>query len=120
MDGQSFAQVALVLRVPEKTVATWVHRFGCYGIQGAPRTKPTGRPPKLPPTQKAALATLIEEGPGQAGFRGACWRSPMIQPLIYARFGVYDNVFDMAQLLKHLVPDFRNNSMVHLWLLSAR
>jgi hypothetical protein len=44
---------------------------------------------------------LIEAGPGQAGFRGACWRSPMIQPLIYARFGVYDNVFDMAQLLKH-------------------
>jgi transposase len=102
MDGQSFAQVALVLRVHEKTVATWVHRFCCYGIQGAPRTKPTGRPPKLTPTQKAALATLIEEGPVKAGFRGACWRSPMIQQLIYARFGVYDNVFYIAQLLKNL------------------
>src|SRR4029434_8938183 len=66
MDGQSCAQVALVLRVPEKTVATWVHRFCCYGSQGAPRTKPTGRPPKLTPMQKAALATLIEEGPVKA------------------------------------------------------
>jgi transposase len=102
MDGQSFAQVALVLRVHEKTVATWGHRFCCYGIQGAPRTKPTGRPPKLTATQKAALATLIEEGPVQAGFRGACGRSPMIQQLIYARFGVYYNVFYIAQLLKHL------------------
>jgi transposase len=102
MDGQSCAQVALVLRVHEKTVATWVHRFCCYGSQGAPRTKPTGRPSKLTPTQKAALATLLEEGPGQAGFRGACWRSPMIQPLIYTRFGVYSNVFYIAPWLKNL------------------
>jgi transposase len=108
LDGQSCAQVALVLRVHEKTVATWVHRFCCYGSQGAPRTKPTGRPSKLTPTQKAALATLLEEGPGQAGFRGACWRSPMIQPLIYARFGVYSNVFyhcPVAQELRLQLSD---------------
>jgi hypothetical protein len=48
MDGQSFAQVALVLRVHEKTVAAWVCAFCCYGLQGAPRKKPTGRPPKPP------------------------------------------------------------------------
>jgi transposase len=102
LDGQSFAQIALVLRVHEKTVATWVHVFCCYGIQGAPRTKPTGRPPKLTPTQKTALATLIEEGPVKAGFSGACWRSPMIQQLIYDRFGVLYNVFYIAQLLKNL------------------
>ena len=101
MDGQSCAQVALVLRVPEKTVATWGHRFCCYGIQGAPRTKPTGRPPQLPPPPKAALAPVMEAGPGQAGFRGAGGRSPMLQQLMYARFGVYDTVFSMAQLLKN-------------------
>src|SRR2546428_6165608 len=67
MDGQSFAQVALVLRVHEKTIATWVGAFCCYGLKGAPRQKPTGRPPKLTPTQKEALATLIEEGPVKAG-----------------------------------------------------
>src|SRR5262245_47086104 len=58
-NGQSFAEVALVLRVPEKTVAAWVHRFCCYGLDGVPRQKPIGRPPKLTPTQKAALATLM-------------------------------------------------------------
>jgi transposase len=58
MDGQSFAEVALVLRVHEKTVAAWVRLFCCYGLKGAPRKKPTGRPPKLTPTQKAALAIL--------------------------------------------------------------
>ena len=101
IDGQSVAQVALVLRVHEKTIATWVQVFGCSGIQGAPRHKPTGRPPTLTPTHKAALATLIEEGPVKAGFSGACWRSPMVQQMIFERFGVYYNVFYIAQLLKN-------------------
>jgi hypothetical protein len=56
MDGQSCAQVALILRVHEKTVAAWVCAFCCYGLQGAPHNKPAGRPPKLTPTQKEALA----------------------------------------------------------------
>jgi transposase len=101
-DGRSFAEVAEVLRVHEKTVAAWVGRFCCDGIHGAPRQKPTGRPPKLTPTHQAALATLIDEGPLQAGFSGACWRSPMIQQLMYDRFGVFYHVFYMAQLLKNL------------------
>ena len=70
MDGQSCAQVALVLRVHEKTVATWVGVFCCYGVQGAPRQKPTGRPPKLTPTQQEALATLIEKGQSRPGSVG--------------------------------------------------
>jgi transposase len=112
LDGQSFAQVALVLRMHEKTVATWFHAFCCYGLQEMPRTKPPGRPPKLTPTQKAALATLIEEGPVKAGFSGACWRSPMIQQLIVERFGVYYNVFYIAQLLKNLGFSYQKAAFV--------
>ena len=112
MDGQSCAQVAGVLHVHEKTVATWVSMFCCYGLQGAPRRKPTGRPPKLTPTQQAALATLIDEGPVKAGFSGACWRSPMIQQLIYDRFGVFYNVFYIAQLLKNLGFSYQKAAFV--------
>ena len=124
VDGQSFAQVALILRVHEKTVAAWVRVFCCYGITGAPRKKPTGRPPKLTPTQKEVLAALIDEGPVKAGFSGACWRSPMIQQLIYDRFGVFYNVFYLAQLLKHLgfsyqkaafVSDHLDEDKRHVW-----
>jgi len=53
MDGQSFAQVALVLRVHEKTIAAWVRMFCCSGLQGAPRHKPTGHPPKLTSNAKS-------------------------------------------------------------------
>ena len=112
LDGQSCAQVALVLRVHVKTVATWFHAFCCYGLQDTPRTKPTGRPPKLTPTQQAALATLIEEGPVKAGFSGACWRSPMIQQLICERFGIYYNVFYIAQLLKNLGFSYQKAAFV--------
>jgi transposase len=63
VEGQSFAQVALVLHVHDKTVATWVRLFCCASPQGAPRQKPTGRPPTLTPTQKVALAPRIDEGP---------------------------------------------------------
>jgi transposase len=112
VDGQSFSQVALVLRVHEKTVATWVRAFCCYGLRGAPRHKPSGRPPKLTPTQKAALVTWIEEGPVKAGFSGACWRSPMIQRLISDRFGVLYNVFYIAQLLKNLGLSYQKAAFV--------
>ena len=112
VDGQSLAQVALVLRVHEKTVAAWVWGFCCYGLQSASPKKSTGRPPKLTPTQKEALATLIDEGPVKAGFRGACWRSPMIQQLIYERFGAYYNVFYIAQLLKNLGFSYQKAAFV--------
>lgn len=112
MDGQSYAHVAVVLRVHEKTVAAWVCAFCCYGLQGAPHKKPTGRPPKLTPTQTEALAMLLDEGPVKAGFSGACWRSPMIQQLICDRFGVFYNVFYIAQLLKNLGFSYQKAAFV--------
>jgi hypothetical protein len=66
------------------------------------RHKPTGRPAKLTTTQPPELAKRLEEGPVRTGFASAGWRSPMLQPLIDERFGVFDHVFSSAQLLKHL------------------
>ena len=62
IDGQNIAQGALVLRVHEKTVMTWLREFCCYGLQGAPRHKPTGRPPKLTPTQKPRWPPGLRRG----------------------------------------------------------
>jgi len=101
-EGQSCAQVAVTLRVTPKTVHQWVHRFLVAGLKGLRRKKPTGRPPQRTKTQKHILAERLDEGPVQAGLASACWRSPMIQPLLHERFGVYDHVFDIAQLLQQL------------------
>jgi hypothetical protein len=99
MDGQRFAHVALILRVQEQTSAAWGGACGCYGLPGAPHTKPPGRPPTRTPTPTEALATLIEAGPVKAGCRGAGGRSPMLPQLIADRCGGYANVFSSAPLL---------------------
>jgi transposase len=102
MDDQPAEQVAQCLRIHGKTLVEWVRLFCVYGVKGAPRKTPTGRPPKLSATQKEELAQLIEAGPQAAGFSAGCWRSPLVQELILRRFGRYYSVFYLAQLLKNL------------------
>jgi transposase len=102
MDDQPADQIAQCLRIHAKTLVEWVRLFCVYGVRGAPARKPTGRPPKLTARQKAELARLIEAGPQAAGCSAACWRSPLVQELIRARFGVFYSVFYLAQLLKNL------------------
>lgn len=102
MDDQPPAQIAQCLRIHPKTLLEWVRLFCVYGVKGAPRHKPTGRPAKLTATQKEELARLIEAGPHAAGFSAAAWRSPLIQQLIRDRFGKSYSVFYLAQLLKNL------------------
>jgi transposase len=102
MDDQPADQIAQCLRIHPKTLLEWVRLFCVYGVKGAPRHKPTGRPAKLTATQKEELAQLIEAGPQAAGFSAACWRAPLIQQMIHDRFGISYGVFYLAQLLKNL------------------
>ena len=101
-DGHSGDDVALTLRITPTSVHPWVRRWLVEGLPGLQWHNPPGRPPKLTKTQQHAVAQLLEEGPVKAGFTSACWRSPMIQPLLYERFGVFSNVFYRAQLRKPL------------------
>ena len=52
LDGQSGAQIALVLRVHDKTVATWFAAFCCYGRQDPPAPSPLAARPHWPPRTK--------------------------------------------------------------------
>ena len=52
--------------------------------------------------QKRELKKIIINGAQAAGFSGACWRSPMIQYLIYEKFGVEYSVCYIAQLLENM------------------
>ena len=113
-EGQRCEDVGLTLRVTLKPVHPWVRRWLVEGLPGLQRTKPPGRSPKLSTTPQQELAALRDEGPVQAGFASACWRSPMMQPLmIHARVGVYYNVCYLAQWLKHL--GFRYQKAAFVW-----
>jgi transposase len=83
-----------VLQLSVAQVENYAHQFLCYGVAFK---KAPGRPPKLTQTQKHQLAQFLEDVPAQCGFEGNCWRSPMVQPLILDKFGVYDNVFYLAE-----------------------
>lgn len=101
-DGTLYSIIATTLNVSEESIRLWVNAFLLKGVDGLKSKKPSGKPSKLTKTQRKELDKLITEGPEKAGFPGACWRSPMIQYLIYERFGVEYSVNYIAQLLKNM------------------
>jgi len=124
-DGTRYSVIAAMLKISEESIRLWVKVLLLKGIEGLRSRKPSGRPSKLTKTQRKELDTLITEGPAKAGFPGACWRSPMIQSLIYQRFGVEYSVHYISQLLKNMgfsyqkakfVSDHKNPEKRKEWL----
>jgi transposase len=102
-NGISYSVIASTMQVSEESIRTWVNIVLLKGIKSLKSKKRSaGRPPKLTKNQRKELDKLITEGPAKAGFSGACWRSPMIQALIFARFGVSYSVHYISQLLKNM------------------
>jgi transposase len=102
LDGVRYTQIAFILKVGEESIRLWVNAFLLRGVDGLKSRKAPGRPSKLTKTQRKELDKIITEGPAKAGFPGACWRSPMIQSLIYERFGIFYSVHYISQLLKNM------------------
>ncbi len=101
-DGAYSKEIALILKVSEESIRQWVDKYLLQGIRGLVAGKSSGRPAKLTKFQKKELAKIIDGGPQKAGFSGMCWRSPMIQHLIYQRYGVYYSVQYISELLKNM------------------
>ena len=128
-DGYVSAELATLLHVAEESIRLWTKAFVLHGADGLRSTKSPGRPPKLTKSQKRALERMISEGPSAAGYPGACWRTPMIQHLIYEGFGVLYSVNYLSQLLKnmgfsyqkarfvsdHKDPEKRQEWLAHIW-----
>jgi transposase len=102
VDGTLYSTISATLKVSEESIRLWVNAFMLYGVKSFFYKKPTGRPSKLTKTQIRQLDRLISQGPQKSGFPGACWRSPMIQWLIYEKFGVEYSVYYIPQLLKNM------------------
>ena len=57
-----------------QTLRDWVHRFNKSGPDGLLDAWSSGPKPRLPPCQKAELATLIETGPDREADGVVRWR----------------------------------------------
>jgi transposase len=101
-DGTLYSVIATTLKVSEESVRLWVNAFLLKGVKSFIYKKSSGRPSKLTKAQRKKLGQLISQGPEKSGFPGACWRSPMIQWLIYENFGVEYSVYYIPQLLKNM------------------
>lgn len=106
-EQMKFPDVARLLKVSVESIRLWVRDFIQEGIKSLPISKPQGRPARLTKRQKGELEKIIEGGPESAGYPGQCWRSPMIQDLIFRRYGVNYSVFYIAELLKNIGFSFQ-------------
>ncbi len=102
IEQMSFSAISVILGVTEESIRRWIKAFLLSGPAGLKSQKRPGRRSKLTKSQKKELSKIIINGPEKVGFPGACWRSPMIQELIYRKFGVFYSVCYISQLLKNL------------------
>jgi Transposase and inactivated derivatives len=98
-DGLEPNVVASTLKVSLESIRLWLRAVLIHGIKGITPGKSPGRPAKLTKTERRELADMIDAGPQKAGFSGGCWRSPMIQYLIFQKFGASYSVKYINQLL---------------------
>lgn len=101
-NGFSPRQVATALRCSVQTVYNWIKQFLVRRMESLKRRTYSGRPSRLTGKQKKRLAEIIDAGPEAAGYPGACWRSPMVQDLIYREFGKSYSVKYIAELLRNM------------------
>ncbi|MEW6737308.1 MAG: IS630 family transposase [Acidobacteriota bacterium] len=101
-DGVVRKEIALILKVSAESIRLWTEKYLLAGISGLAAGKSPGRPAKLTKLQKKELAQIIDKRPQKAGFSGMCWRCPMIQNLIYEKYGVYYSIQYLSQLLRSM------------------
>lgn len=87
-DGASRREAARIGGVGLQIVRDWVARFNSEGPAGLVNRKAPGRPPRLTPEQRAALAQAVEAGP-QPDPRGVVrWRLIDLLRWLRDEFGV--------------------------------
>ncbi|MGE5848521.1 MAG: winged helix-turn-helix domain-containing protein [Candidatus Methylomirabilota bacterium] len=89
--GVSQAEVARKYAVSRQSVHRWAAALARAGPAALRARTATGRPPKLPRAQLAALPVLLQQGATAHGFETDLWTTARIATLITRRWGVrYD------------------------------
>jgi transposase len=101
-NGATVEEAVSLLNVTAGAIYKWIKKYLTDGISGIFNKKSPGRPAKLTKRQIKIMSKMIEDGPEKCGFESACWRTPMIQELVLAKFGVFYSAHYLSQLLGNL------------------
>lgn len=108
-ENSTFKDIASFLKVSDESVRQWVKKYILGGIKALTIQKRSpGRPTKLTKKQRKKLYQMVVDGPQEAGFPGGCWRTPLIQELIYREFKVLYAVKYLSQLLHNMGLSYRS------------
>jgi len=112
IDGQSVVAVSELLHLGEQTIRDYLRSFILRGIESLRYRRPSGRPPRLTPTQRKELARLITAGPEAAGYPSGCWTAVIVQDLILNTFHVQYHPHYICHLLDQLGFSFQKARFV--------
>jgi transposase len=102
LDGKTRAEAASIGGMERQTLRDWVHRFNTDGPDGLKNLRPTGRPPKLTPSQRRELASIIANGPDAQAHGVSRWRLADVVRVIRDRFGVDHDEVSVGRIMKKL------------------
>lgn len=101
-DGRPVPDIAARLGVCSATIYAWRAAFLVQRWASLVRRTSPGRPAKLTATQRVRLKELVLAGPEAVGYATGCWKSALIQDLIWRAFGRSYNVHYLSALLRNL------------------
>jgi transposase len=86
--GYTPTAVADFLGVHPASVRRWVALARGHGLRAVKARPPSGRPPKLTPTQGKIVRRWLRHSPSEHGFVGDLWSAPRLARVIHREFGV--------------------------------
>ena len=102
-DGETVTAVMRSYGLCRTTVYTWQRKLEERGGDVLLSTKPSGRPPRLTPKQKARVFRWLNgKDPRQYGFDFGLWPRNLVAALVQERFGVTLGVTAVGRLLAEL------------------
>jgi transposase len=106
-DGEAVTAVMQSYGLCRTTVYKWQRKLQVRGGDRLLSAKPTGRPPRLTPKQKAQVFRWLNgKDPRQYGFDFGLWTRQLVAALVQERFGVALGVTAVGRLLAelHITP----------------
>jgi transposase len=100
--GWSLSAVAAKIGCSVSSVFSWREAFRAGGAEGLKAKPVPGRPSKLSPRQKRALARILVQGASKCGYATDLWTTRRVAKVIRQRFGIAYHPNHLWRLLNAL------------------